>query len=125
MKFDICDFYPAITDELLLKSIDFVRQFVEISDNDLNIIMHSRKCLLCSSQEQWVKKDGNELFDVTMESFAGAEVCELVGLYLSSKIADVMAAMDPLDRNDGLAEIRCTSGCVLDRIRKDGTEVFF
>ena len=126
MKFDICDFYPSITEELLLKSIDFARQFVEISDNDLNIIMHSRKCLLFSSQEQWVKKDGNELFDVTMGSFDGAEVCELVGLYLLSKIADVIGSNGSvgLYRDDGLAAIRCTSGRVLDRIRKDVTEVF-
>ena len=71
MKFDICDFYPSITEELLLKAIDFAKQFVEISDKDVQIIMHSRKCLLFSSQEQWVKKDGNELFDVTMGSFDG------------------------------------------------------
>ena len=73
-----------------------------------------------------MKKDGNELFDVTMESFAGAEFCELVGLYLSSKIADVIGSNGSvgLYRNDGLAAIRCTSGCVLHWIRKDGTDVF-
>ena len=126
MKFDICDFYPSITEELLLKAIDFARQFVEISDKDVQIIMHSRKCLLFSSQEQWVKKDGNELFDVTMGSFDGAEVCEIVGLYLLSKIETVIGSNGSvgLYRDDGLAAIRCTSGRVLDRIRKGVNELF-
>ena len=43
--------------------------------------MHSRKSLLFSDNDIWVKKD-NPYFDVTMGSFNGAEVCELVGLYL-------------------------------------------
>ena len=42
--------------------------------------MHSRKSLLFSNNDIWVKKDNLNL-DVTMGSFNGAEVCELVGLY--------------------------------------------
>ena len=37
--------------------------------------------LLFDKNEVWVKKDSPD-FDVTMGSFAGAEVCELVRLYL-------------------------------------------
>ena len=33
----------------------------------------------------WVKK-GNELFDVSMGSYDGAETCELVGQYLLNKM---------------------------------------
>ena len=33
---------------------------------------------------------GNPLFDVTMGSYDGAEVCELVGLYLLSKLTPQM-----------------------------------
>ena len=35
----------------------------------------------------WVKNNDDPLFDVTMGSFYGAEVCELVGLHLFSKIS--------------------------------------
>ena len=42
--------------------------------------MHSRKSLLFSNNDIWVKKDNLNL-DVTMGSFNGTEVCELVGLY--------------------------------------------
>ena len=38
----------------------------------------SRKVLLFSNNEIWVKED-NPNFDVTMRSFNGAEVCDLVG----------------------------------------------
>ena len=30
----------------------------------------------------WIKKGDNPYFDVTMGSYDGAEICELVGLYL-------------------------------------------
>ena len=34
----------------------------------------------------WVKNDDNPLVNVTIGSFDGAEVCELVSLYLLSKV---------------------------------------
>jgi hypothetical protein len=87
--------------------------------------MHCRKCLLFSGNDQWVKKDGNEMFDVTMGSFDGAEVCELVGLYLRSKIANVPGIESVgLYRDNGLSCIRSTSGRILDRLRKDLSDLF-
>ena len=53
-------------------------------DSTIQIIKHARKSLLFDSIGVWVKNDDNPLFDVTMGSFDGAEVCELVGLYLLS-----------------------------------------
>ena len=48
--------------------------------------MHSRKSLLFSNSDAWIKKSG-DMFDVTMGSFDGAEICELVGLYLLDKLS--------------------------------------
>ena len=81
IKFDICEFYPSITEELLDKAIAFACTKTNFPDAELKIIKHCRKSLLFSNSDAWVKKDGN-LFDVTMGSFDGAEICELVGLYL-------------------------------------------
>ena len=53
-------------------------------DSTIQIIKHARKSLLFDSTGVWVKNDDNPLSDVTMSSFDGAEVCELVGLYLLS-----------------------------------------
>ena len=44
--------------------------------------MHCRKSLLFNNTDTWIKKEGDKDFDVTMGTFDGAEVCELVGLYI-------------------------------------------
>ena len=49
----------------------------------------------------WVKK-GNKVFDVTMGSWDGAEVADLVGLYLLSQLTDLHLDLG-LYRDDGLA----------------------
>ena len=51
---------------------------------EINIIKHSRKSLLSDENNAWVKKDSEGTFDVTMGSCDGAEVCELVGLFILS-----------------------------------------
>ena len=44
--------------------------------------MQSRKTLLFSDGEPWVKKDDKDDFDVPMGCYNGAKVCKLVGTYL-------------------------------------------
>ena len=82
MQFDIEEFYPSISKELLLKAITYAKTLVNISDEEINTIMHSRKSLLFNNTDIWIKKNGDTDFDVTMGSFDGAELCELVGLYI-------------------------------------------
>ena len=43
--------------------------------------MHSPKSLLFNRDNVWVKKEKPN-FDITMESYDGAELCELTGLYI-------------------------------------------
>ena len=85
IKFDICDFYPSITEQLLDRAIDFAKSTTNISDTELKIIKHARKSLLFSGDAEWMKKNG-DLFDVTMGSYDGAEVCELVGCISSGSL---------------------------------------
>ena len=51
----------------------------------INAIKLARKSLLFYKGRAWVKKGDDILFDVTMGSFDGAKICELVGLYLLDK----------------------------------------
>ena len=44
--------------------------------------MNSRKAFLFCDGDPWVKNDTLQHSDVTEGSFNGAEVCQLVGLYL-------------------------------------------
>ena len=60
-----------------------------------------------------------------MGSFDGAEVCELVGLYLLDKLSKLLGKDNVgLYRDDGLAAVRSTSGPVLDKMRKNIITVF-
>ena len=78
MQYDIEEFYPSISEDLLKKSINYARTFVDISSNEEETIMHCRKSLLFNNSEIWIKKEGSKDFDVTMGSFDGAEICHLV-----------------------------------------------
>ena len=72
-----------------------------------------------------VKKNGNPLFDVTMGSFDGAEVCELVGLYLLNKIKPLLGSNNVgLYRDDGLAKVHKANGPKVGRLRKDIISLF-
>ena len=63
-------------------SNDYAKRFVNINNDVTKTIMYSRKFLLWSGTDVWIKKDGDKDSDVTMGSFDEAEICELVGLYI-------------------------------------------
>ena len=69
MQFDIEEFYPSISKELLLKSITYAKTLVNISDEEINTIMHSRKSLLFNNTDIRIKKNGDTDFDVMMGEF--------------------------------------------------------
>ena len=52
--------------------------------------MQAHKTLLFHEQAPWIRKTGNGNFDVSMGCFIGAEVCELVGSYILSKLAVII-----------------------------------
>ena len=50
-----------------------------------------------------LKKEKNHLFDITMERCDGAEICELVTLYLLRKLTPLIGTKNAgLYRNDGI-----------------------
>jgi len=123
--FDIVEFYPSITQDLLRKALEFAQQYCSVDPSDIEIIMHARKSLLFEGGRAWQKKDKDTTFDVTMGSYDGAEACELVGAYILSKLAPFFAPGDVgLYRDDGLAVLRNASGHSADKTRKDVTKVF-
>ena len=125
IKFDIAKFYPSISIELLDRSISFAKSLIDIEGNIINTINHARKSLLFDDSGAWVKKNGNPLFDVTMGSLDGAEVCELVGLYLLNKIKPLLGSNNAgLYRDDGLAIVHKANGPKVDRLRKDIISLF-
>ena len=120
ISFDIVEFYPSISEDLLERAIRFAKERVEITDEEVGIIMHSRKSLLFSKERTWMKKEGTGLFDVAMGSYDGAEVCELVGIFALSQLPERFNRRDVgLYRDDGLAIFRDLSGSAVERAKKD------
>ena len=125
IQFDIAEFYPSISKDLLLQSINHAKQFISISQRGINVIMHVRKAILFNDKNVWIKKNGNPSFDVTMGSFDSAELCELVGLYILHILGNIYGQSNlGLYRDDGLACLKGISGPTSDRIRKSIISLF-
>ena len=115
---DICDFYPSISEELFSKALNFAESIIPISDDKKQILTNARKSLLFANNEVWQKK--TSLHDVTMGSYDGCELCELVGLLILKKMSDSFPELNfGLYRDDGLAIHRRIPGPRLERIKKD------
>ena len=125
MQFDIEEFYPSVSKELLLKAITYAKTLVNISDKEINAIMHSRKSLLFNNKDIWIKKNEDPDFEVTMASFDGAELWELVDLYILDILGEKYGKHRiGLYRDDGLACFGYTRRPQADRIRKNFINIF-
>ena len=86
----------------------------------ISIIKHARKSVLFNDGKPWKKKDSNSLFDVTMGSYDGAEICELVGLFILNKLGQKFGKENIcLYRDDGLAIMKSKSARLADKTRKE------
>ena len=124
-SFDIDSLYPSTPESLLSKAISFAKNYTTISDRDIDIIMLCRKSLLFDNETAWTKKNHSSMFDVTMGSFDGAEVCELIGLFLLNNLSEKYGKNNVgLYRDDGLFIPRNASGPQSEWTRKDITREF-
>ena len=63
--------------------------------------------------------NSNSYFDVAMGSFHGAEICDLIGLYLLDKVNTATGLSNiALCRDDGLEVIDQTSGTHRESLRR-------
>ena len=83
----IVDLYLSISEKLLREALAFVSNHTTITENEKATIIQAKK----------------PVFDLTMGSFDSAETCELVGLYLLSKIPQEYSNDIGHYRDDGLA----------------------
>ena len=92
---------PFISENILRTAITFAKQCTDIFDKNLKIIKHYRKSLL----------HNDSCFDVTMGSYDGAEVRELVGIYLICLLTYIIDKSNSgLYRDDGLIFLRNMNG---------------
>ena len=87
--------------------------------------MQSRNTLLFNKNQPWVKKSGNEEFGVPMGCFGGAELCEIIGIYILTKLQSVLQKDNAgLYRDDGLGVTKELPGPEMERKRKQIIEIF-
>ena len=106
-----------------MKALDYASQFTTITQQDRHIITHAKKSLLYHQNSPWAKKDTDNMFDVTMGSYDGAETCELIGLYMLSLITAKFKDQVGLYRDDGLAVCKA-SPREIEKIKQQVSKVF-
>ena len=122
--FNIKDFYPTIKEDLLIKALEFLKQYVTIKFKDRETIFHSGKSLKYNQGVPWIKKQTNN-FDVTMGSSDGTKVCELIGIFMLRLIGNKYNPNNTgLYRDDGLAAFKNTSGPQCEKIKKNDQKMF-
>ena len=110
ISFDIVDFYPH----------SWATELADISDEDISIKKHARKSLLFNHGKPWIKNNNTNLFDVTMGSYDGAEICELVDLFILNHLGKTFGKENiGLYRDDGLAIIKNRSAHLADKTRNE------
>ena len=82
----------------------------DINENDFEGKFHARKSLLFHSNQPWIKRD-SDTFGVTMGAYDGAEICELVGIFMLSLLSKKFSSNNiGLYCDDGLSVFRNING---------------
>ena len=92
---------------------------MDIDDHKIRTIKHCRKSLLFHNNVAWKKTTTTSCFDVTMGSYDGAEICELVRMFILSKLGNIVGKKNTgLYRDDVLVVLRSMNAWGIDKIRK-------
>ena len=86
LVFDIESFYPSISRKLFEEAVSFAKLYYDFTSDESEMIMHFRKTLLFWQDSTWVKKEGDEDFDIPIGCYDGAEICKLVRIYIQNKL---------------------------------------
>ena len=126
IQLDKAEVYSSITESILDIAINFARQHTHhISDKNLRIIKHCCKLLLYNNQELWRKKNTERYFDVKIASYDGADIYELVGIYLLFLLESIVDKNNTgLYRDDGLILLPNVNTQNMGRIRKTVVNIF-
>ena len=57
LQFDICKFYPSISEGLLFESINWAKQYTPISEEDKEVILFASQSMLYEDGQPWKKKN--------------------------------------------------------------------
>ena len=85
INWDIDNFYASITPNIVEQALDWAAHYVDITPHQRKVVMQSCQSFLYFGGQAWRKK-GDDNFDVSMGAYHGAQLCELVGLFLMSRL---------------------------------------
>ena len=109
--FYIQEFYPSVGKKILKDAVLFAQTHTNISRKNIEMIFPCHDSLLFNDNKPWIKKDGNGDFNVTMESYDGAEVCQLPGLFMLNELSKMFDKDNiGLYRDDGLSVFKYHNG---------------
>ena len=74
----------------MLKAIENAKLYTSITQQQFDIILHARQFSLLYKDKPWEKTIDEASFDISMGSYDGAEIWELVGLYILSFLGKYM-----------------------------------
>ena len=87
-------------------------------EKDLRLIILCRKSLLCCGNETCKTKSTESWFEITMDSFDGAKICELVGLFIQSNLEDILPKTNLIIIGWGINSFKKTYWLANGRIEK-------
>ena len=110
--------------ELLLHSIDWSKNYTDITQEVLDIILACKKSVLINNDTTWVKT-GNDNFDVTMGSFDSVQITGLVGIYILYTLGRITNSNNiSIYRVHGLISIPNINGPLISKIQKKVIRAF-
>ena len=101
INFDIDSFYASITPELIIEALEWAVQYTSMTEQQRKVIFQASQSFLYTRGEAWVKK-GDTNFNIGMGGYHGAQACEIVGLFMLSKLVKLPNFKPILYRDDGL-----------------------
>ena len=110
VQFNIIEFYPSNTKELLMRSLNHAREYTEITKEEIEMILASRKTVLSDNRRSWVKSHVDN-FDVPMGAYDSAQVADLVGIYILDTLGRIVNSQQVgLYWDDGIVYIPDSNG---------------
>ena len=117
IMFDIKDFYPSFSKELLNDALIFAKTIINLDDHDKKIIYYTHKSWHFNQKQTWMKK-GGDLFDVLMGAHDGVGVCEHIVIFLLNLLGRKYGTKNiGLYRDDGLSSFKNCSGQQMKKIK--------
>ena len=81
VMFDIKEFCPSKTQDLLNKALNVANEYISNSECDIDVIHRTKESLLFDCSHTWIKKQGG-FFDLSLEAYDVAKVWELMVTYV-------------------------------------------